>query len=96
MRWAAKVDQSQTDIVDGLRKLGCKVYVIREPCDLLVRYYDPRLIRWMWQTLECKTPTKTGKRRKRTDQDAQEAFLADTQTPVVLNLSQAIEALGLS
>src|ERR1043166_3653008 len=56
MRRAAKVDTTQRDIVDGLIAAGAQVFIIGQPCDLLVRYYSNRHREWMWQTLECKTP----------------------------------------
>ncbi|HUD12004.1 MAG TPA: hypothetical protein VMS08_06340 [Candidatus Saccharimonadia bacterium] len=93
MRRAAKVDASQADIVDGLREVGVKVWVIGWPCDLLCLYWSGKYQTFLWQTLESKSPTKTGKRRKRTDQAKQDEFLASTGTPVVLSLNDALLAL---
>ena len=95
MRWARKTDASQQAIIDGLRKLGVKVWVIEEPCDLLTLYWSSKYQTFLWQPLECKTPTKTGKRRKRTDQAEQDEFIAGTGTPVVLSLDEAIAALKI-
>jgi hypothetical protein len=83
-----KRDLSETDIVKALRKEGFWVYT-QLPCDLLVWRPDKG-----WQTLENKTPTKTGKRRKRKDQKAQDAFIAMTGTPVALTPEDALRALG--
>lgn len=83
-----KRDLSESDIVKALRKAGFQVYV-RLPCDLLVWRPDKG-----WQTLENKTPTKTGRRRKRKDQEAQDAFIALTRTPVALTPEDALRALG--
>jgi hypothetical protein len=50
--------------------------------------------RWKWTPMEVKTPTKSGKRRKRTDQADQDAFIAETGTPVVKSLEEALTALN--
>lgn len=89
-----RVDQTQRAIANGLRSLGIKVWEIEEPCDLLVYYWSNQRQRFCFQTLECKTPTKTGKQGKRKDQAKQEQFLADTGTPVVLSLDAAVDWLA--
>ncbi len=38
MRRAARVDNNQRDIVDALRKIGAKVWLIGRPVDALVAY----------------------------------------------------------
>lgn len=97
MRRAAKVDTTQRDIVDGLRAAGAQVFILGQPCDLLVRYYSNRYREWTWQTLECKTPR--GKKSPKAVVDkrqlAQIEFLAATRTPVVLSLSDAKRELGM-
>jgi hypothetical protein len=55
-RYAAKVDISQPQIVDTLRKLGDTVYIIGRPVDLLVR------TRSTFWTGEVKTPGGNQKR----------------------------------
>lgn len=97
MRYAvkARVDASQAVIVEGLRRAGVQVWIIGRPCDLLCRYWSIGSYAWLWQTLECKTPTKSGKRRSRRDQEAQARFLGETQTPVVFTLEDALIALKL-
>lgn len=97
-RWRrnAKSDQSRAAIVSGLRSAGVQVWDIRHPVDLLCRYWSNDLKRWQWQPLELKTPQgKNGKARKRNDQPEQVEFLYSTQTPVVTNISEALEALGV-
>lgn len=89
-RYDAKVDRSQAAIVRGLAQAGVQVFVIRTPCDLLC-YLQGR-----WRTLEVKTPTRRGRPPKRYDQNAQQEFLASTNTPVVTSLAEALAALGLS
>lgn len=91
MRYAKRRDQSEPAIVDALEQAGLIVY--RDlPCDLLVRKRQdpPGILR----TLECKTPQKNGKARKRSDQEAQDQFLADTGTPRVTTPIQALQAVG--
>ena len=97
MRWAARSDTTQSQIVAGLRRHGVQVFVIKQPCDLLCRYYDNALRRWLWQPLELKTPYGKRAPKPRTDkrQKDQLEFLASTRTPVVTSLSQALDRLGL-
>ena len=110
MRRAARTDASQQAIVDALRKAGCRVAIIREPVDLAVTHRNwavpiwpvprhigtpPSRVILNWRLLEVKTPLKRGKPRKRKDQAAQDAFLAETGTPVVTTPEEALKALGL-
>jgi hypothetical protein len=99
MTYARKVDQSQAEIVKGLRDAGYWVEVIRRPVDLVVglkkfnlKTEDFRSV-YSWTLLEVKTPTNSGKRRNRTDQALQDQFIKETGTPVVMTLQQALEAL---
>ena len=80
-------DLSEPDIRDALEKAGFQVWDVL-PCDLLTWRADRG-----FQTLECKTPTKAGKQRKRKDQKAQDEFLALTRTPVALSPQEALRAL---
>lgn len=92
MRRAARVDTVQQEIVEGLRKLGFVVCLIGRPVDLFVgKPLGPG--RFKWTPMEVKTCTKSGKRRVRRDQEAQEAFIRETYTPVVMSLAQALGAL---
>jgi hypothetical protein len=87
--YARRKDASQAAIVEAIRKAGWLCFVLHEPCDLLC---------WKagkgWRTLECKTPQKNGKQRKRKDQPTQEEFLRLTGTRVVLDPFEALLALG--
>ena len=89
MRYALRKDESQDAIVKAIRAAGWLCFVLHEPADLLC---------WKpgkgWQMLECKTPTKTGKQRKRKDQELQKQFLELTGTRVVLTPFEALLALG--
>jgi len=87
IRYAKKTDATQKAIVEALRKVGIKVWIISKPCDLLTYYPAYR----RWRPLECK-PEK-GKRK---DQGEQDAFLALTGVPVVRTPSEAIEAITRS
>lgn len=86
--FARKRDNSEPDIIAALRKAGFRVYT-ELPVDLLVYRNDVGV-----KLLENKTPTSTGKRRKRKDQQAQDEFIALTGTPVVLTAEEALRALG--
>ena len=50
MRRAARVDANQAEIVEALRRIGARVYLIKWPCDALVAY------RGRWIGLEIKAP----------------------------------------
>lgn len=84
-------DTVKDQIVKGLRKCGYKVWIIERPADLLVGWGNPPHLEL--RMLEVKTPTKTGKRRKRKDQEEQDLFLAETGTPIVMSVEQALEAI---
>ena len=49
-RYAAKADANQPAIVEALRSIGCEVWCIRWPVDLLVR------TKRGWLPMEVKTP----------------------------------------
>lgn len=93
MRRAAKVDTSQQSIVDGLRAHGYRVEIIGKPVDLAIYVQPFGSTTATWMFMEVKTPTKSGKRRPRADQEAQERFIRETGTPVVMNLQEALKAL---
>jgi hypothetical protein len=81
-RYAKRTDATQKAIVEALRKVGVKVWIISEPCDLLTLY------RGVWRPIECK-PVK----RKRNDQEKQTEFLKDTATQVCRTPEAAIAAV---
>ena len=83
-----KRDASESDIVKALKKAGFRVWT-RLPVDLLVYRPDTGI-----RLLENKTPTKTGKRRKRKDQQDQDEFIQLTGTPVALTAEEALRKLG--
>ena len=89
-RYNAKIDTTQAAIVKGLEQAGVRVWVIKQPCDLLC------LVHGRWQTLEVKTPEgKRGQVWRRRRMKAQNDFLDSTPTPVVTCLEDALCALGL-
>jgi hypothetical protein len=83
-RHAAKVDLTQRALVKDLRDAGIEVYSIRQPCDLLLRFWCIRHREFCWQTLEVKSRPKLRK-----DQSRQSEFLERTSTPVAMTFSQA-------
>jgi hypothetical protein len=100
VRRAARIDTVQAEIVEGLRKAGYRVEIISRPVDLLVGIWGGigvgmfyRQIIRRWTPMEVKTLTKTGARRVRRDQEAQEAFIRETGCPVVTSLKSALKAL---
>jgi hypothetical protein len=89
VRRASRRDAAEPNIVSALEAAGFQVWRLVQPCDLLCWRADKG-----WRMLECKTPTKTGKQRKRGDQMDQAQFLALTGTPVVKTSTEALAALG--
>lgn len=87
-RWATRKDSVQKDIISALEAAHCEVWVIDRPCDLLT------LFRGRWMPLECKTPQKNGKARKRCDQADQTALIERTAIPVVTTPMEALRAIG--
>lgn len=93
-----KRDDSQPGIVEALEKARVKVWIIGQPCDLLCYYWSKEVGRFLWQTLECKTPygVKDPKAVVDPRQVKQIKFLQDTGTPIVLTPDQALRALGIA
>jgi hypothetical protein len=50
MRRAARSDESRGDVVEALRAVGCWVFDVKQPFDLLVAF------RGAWHVLEVKRP----------------------------------------
>lgn len=89
-RYNAKTDTAQAAIIRGLEQAGVRVWIIKQPCDLLC------LVHGRWQTLEVKTPEgKRGQVWRRRRAKTQNDFLRETRTPVVTSLEDALSALGL-
>lgn len=82
-RYAKKVDLNQSDIVNALRLIGCDVYVIGEPVDLLVGYRKRNFL------LECK---RRGMENRK-DQQHQRDWIKNWrgQARVVTSAEEAIE-----
>lgn len=87
-RWATRKDAVQKDIVAALEAVHCEVWVMERPVDLLTFY------RGRWLPLECKTPERTGRPRKRSDQAQQAALIERTAIPVVTTPLEALQAIG--
>ena len=83
-RYARKVDSTQADIIDALRKAGVRVDIIGRPVDLLTFY------RGRWLPVECEG---TAKKRTRKDQERQKAFIEQTGCPVVKTAEEALNAI---
>lgn len=94
-RQVTRIDGPQAEIVQALRKVGCRVELVGRPVDLLVHH-----ARWgdhWWRLLEVKETTGKRAPKPRLDkrQKAQAAFLAETGTPVVTSPIEALRALHL-
>lgn len=92
MRRAAKIDTAQPDIVAGLERWGYSVVKLGFPVDLAVRKdsWSPG----MFQLMEVKTASSTGRIPVKKRQSAQRAFLADFNVPVVTTLDGALSVLA--
>lgn len=95
-RYAAKTDTSQAPLVHALRDAGIQVWQIRQPCDLLLRFWCNRHQAFCWQTLEAKTPRGKKQPKPRFDgrQTHQKNFLEETQTPVAIDFESAWRELN--
>ena len=90
-RYNTKTDKTQAAIIRGLEQAGVRVWIIKQPCDLLC------LVHGRWQTLEVKTPEgKRGQVWRRRRMKAQNDFLDTTPTPVVTSLEAALVVLGIA
>src|SRR5271156_3287847 len=84
MRYAAKVDENQSEIVDALRQAGISVWIIKQPVDLLFHHCG------RFGLIEVKKPSF---KRARKDQERQSAFLATYAVPVVRTAEEALAAV---
>ena len=50
MRRASRRDENEKEIVEALRAVGATVYLLNEPCDLLVGYHNQTIL------MELKNP----------------------------------------
>lgn len=81
-----RTDETQPDIVKGLRQCGFQVKIIGRPCDLLIRARETKRL----TLLEVDGITRHRKR----DPD-QLAFLAEWEVPLVRTLDDALRALDI-
>jgi hypothetical protein len=79
LRWDAKRDACEPDIVEALERVGVMVWR-KLPCDLLTFY------RGLWLPLEIKDPWARPDKRQREQQE----FLALTKTPIVRTPESAL------
>ena len=86
-RHAKKVDSSQEDIVNVLRKHGVHVTIIGRPVDLLTKWAG------LWLPIEVKKSDWNGKWRS--DQKDQELYCKLHNVPVVKNSDEALRAVGV-
>jgi len=87
MRYAARVDETQADIVAALRAAGASVWIIGLPVDLLVGYAGKTAL------LECKR--LTGKRNPKPSKHTQlqKDFMLDWRGSTVATVTDADGAL---
>lgn len=80
-RFAKRRDAAEKSIVEALEAIGCLVFRIDVPADLLCFFRN------RWTVLEVKA-------RKRNDQPKQDEFRKLTGTPVVKDVAEALIAIG--
>ena len=93
MRYAARVDANQPEIVEALRKVGASVWVIGLPVDLLVGFRG--------QTLLMEVKTVTGKRNPKPSKHTQlqRDFMLSWSggaVSTVTDVQGALRALGVA
>jgi hypothetical protein len=93
-RFNAKVDSTSADLVKALKELRIQVWVIRQPVDLLLRFWCNRHQAFCWQPLEVKPAKSNGQPKLRKDQQQQTDFLELTDTPVACDLRQAVQGIN--
>lgn len=92
MRRAARVDTMQSEIVIALRHIGAEVWVIGQPCDILVGF------RGQWIPIEIKSSEADSKRKTNTAVRQKEhrdrAGRVGCRMPVVWSVDMALQAIG--
>ena len=81
-RSTGNADANQPAIIEALEKIGCKVYDIDRPVDLLVEF------RGLWVLMEVKT-------KKGTLKDSQKRFFEKVKAPafIVRDIEEATAAI---
>ena len=85
-RHAQRRDVNEPGIVGGLQDIGCLVYRLSRPCDLLVKF------RGVIHVLEVDNPETKNRKRE----DSQKLFLSQWDVPLVQTLDDALRAIGAS
>ncbi len=89
MRRAARVDSTQAEIVDALRKAGASVWIIGLPVDLIVGVAGATAL------VECKSLTGKRKPKPARYTELQREFMATWRGGPVATLTDADSALTL-
>lgn len=88
-RYGRKTDHNQKDIVKALKAIGCHVFEIEEPFDLLISW------RGVWLVMEVKNPDTHARQKGGSKMtDTQDNILALISAPVLIAES-VDEALDL-
>ena len=87
-RYRASADSNQKEIKDALEAIGCDVWVIGRPVDLLIGYRKRNFL------IECKMPGKVNRK----DQQAQRDWIKNWrgQVRVVTSPEEAIRLVTKS
>jgi hypothetical protein len=84
-RYAKKVDANQQKIVDALRAVGCTVFVIGRPFDLLVARHKKLYL------MEVKNPLGKNKLSSSQLEDIKELLYRGVHVSVVRNVNDALK-----
>ena len=88
LRYAAKRDANEAEIVEALRKAGCTVEIVDQPCDLLV---GRARLNYM---LEVKDGAKALSARRLTDKERKFHATWTGQIAIVESAEEALRAVG--
>ncbi len=86
-RYRQRKDRNQSEIVKALESIGCDVYVLHTPCDLLVCVGSRNLL------LEVKDGAKVPSARKLTPDQIKFHASARGQKAVVTSVDEAIRVV---
>ena len=92
MTFAARTDANKTEVVAALEAVGCTVYDLQRPVDLMV--WSPHLKREV--LIELKDGTKSPSRRRHTS--AQARFIEEWPGKVwtCKDIDEALQAVGVT
>ena len=83
-------DANETEIVQDLRKIGCSVFYLDNPVDLLVGHHGKNFL------MEIKDPSNPPSRRKLSDSQQEFFLMWRGQVHKIETFDEALTVLGIS